>query len=77
MVTLFFDDYEVKPLVKHPQTGDIIQTFELAGLDVKLHFPMQEEQAKLYYEMMGETLGLRGGFKPASMEDLKKEVKGK
>lgn len=71
MVSIFFNDYEVKVPAKHPGTGDIVLSF-VEG-ENHYHFPMEVDAAEAYHEALGELLGKNGPkITPASMDEIRK-----
>lgn len=72
MKTIFFNDYEVKQLAKHPGNGDIILSFVDQADDTTYVWPFGEEDASAFYDALGELLNKPKIHMPTSAEDFKR-----
>lgn len=61
MKTIIIDEYEAKPVMKHP-TGNYMLAFETPDGETYV-FPMSEEHADQYHEALGDVLGKARGPK--------------
>jgi hypothetical protein len=74
MKSIMFDEYEATAPRKHPTTGDVVLMFECG--EEKYIFPMKADEAEVYWNLLGETLGKKGEtFKPASVEEMRRATR--